>query len=102
MTDKRNWTAGPWVVSNRASFFVEAQRHGHNGGICSTGGYSYNAVDGEALMDENIANAHLIAAAPDLYEALENLLAIHNGDGGTKYHAGDIAAAALSKARGET
>lgn len=37
----------------------------------------------------------------ELYEALENLLKVHDGEGGTKYHAGDIARAALAKARGE-
>jgi len=51
-------------------------------------------------MIEAVANANLIAAAPDLLEALENLLAVHEGQGGTKYHAGDIARAAIAKAKG--
>jgi hypothetical protein len=49
----------------------------------------------------NIFDANLIAAAPDLYDALENLLKVHKGEGGSKFHAGDIARAALAKARGE-
>lgn len=50
---------------------------------------------------DRVANATLYAAGPDLYAALDNLLRTHNGEGGTKYHAGEIAAAALAKARGE-
>jgi hypothetical protein len=37
-------------------------------------------------------------AAHDLLEALQNLLAVHEGQGGTRYHAGDIARAAIRKA----
>ena len=41
------------------------------------------------------------AAAPDLLEALQNLLKVHEGEGGTRYHAGDIARAAIAKATGQ-
>lgn len=50
-----------------------------------------------------LANAHLIAAAPDMYEALEALAKFHLSGG----HEGDadeaigMATAALAKARGE-
>lgn len=37
----------------------------------------------------------------DLLEALENLLKAHEGKGGTQYNAGDIARAAIAKAKGE-
>ena len=37
-----------------------------------------------------------------LVDALENLLKVHECEGGTRYHAGDIARAALSLAKGET
>jgi len=47
------------------------------------------------------ADARLIAAAPELLEALENLLKVHEGEGGTQHHAGDMARAAISKAKGE-
>ena len=38
----------------------------------------------------------------ELLEALENLLKVHEGEGGTKYHAGDIARAAIAKAKGKS
>ena len=50
---------------------------------------------------EWIGNARLIAAAPELLEALENLLKVHEGEGGTQYHAVDMARAAIAKAKGE-
>lgn len=61
------------------------------------------AVD---LLDEKIANAHLIAAAPDLYDIVASLFGLPEGaDGG---HICDMwekmqhmAEKALAKARGE-
>ena len=47
------------------------------------------------------ADARLIAAAPELLEALENLLKVHEGEGGTQYNAADIARSAIAKAKGE-
>ena len=44
---------------------------------------------------------HLAAAAPDLLEALENLLKVQEGEGGTQHNAADIARAAIAKAKGE-
>ena len=44
---------------------------------------------------------HLAAAAPDLLEALENLLKVHEGEGGTQHNAADMARAAIAKAKGE-
>lgn len=38
------------------------------------------SVDG-TVKDDRIANAHLIAAAPELYEALEECLNMVSGDG---------------------
>ena len=59
---------------------------------CQAQTFDYHAGYEKALKD---------TAAPELYDALENLLKCHEGEGGTKYHAGDIARAALAKARGE-
>ena len=42
----------------------------------------------------------LMAARDELLEALENLLKVHEGEGGTQHHAGDMARAAIAKAKG--
>lgn len=55
---------------------------------------------GEIGIFVSEGHARLIAAAPDLLYALQNLLAVHEGEGGTRYHAGDIARAAIAKATG--
>lgn len=47
------------------------------------------------------ANARFIAAAPELYEALEGLLATHKQGKGQCCDAADKAIDALAKARGE-
>lgn len=48
---------------------------GHAGQICSIDSYEVNFDDeDEAIKSIALANARLIAAAPDLYEALKNLL----------------------------
>jgi len=44
---------------------------------------------------------HQHALIEELREALKNLLAVSDGDGGTVYHAQDIARAALDKAEEE-
>lgn len=55
----------------------------------------------EADFEEECANAHLISAAPDLYEALERLLAnLAEGDFISETRI-QSARNALSKARGE-
>jgi hypothetical protein len=47
--------------------------------------------------EEEVANAHLIAAAPELLEALEAVVAISD----RKHDAWDAAKAAIAKAKGE-
>ena len=55
-------TPGPWRRSRMSNTAIE----GSNGrGVCSTGGYSDNHSNG-AYVDENIANADLVEAAPAL------------------------------------
>lgn len=64
-------------------------------------------------LEQSVSNAHLYwqgkAAAElrrlhdanqELLHALKNLLAVAEGEGGTEYHAGDIACAAIKKATG--
>ena len=58
-------------------------------------------VNYEALKAQMEANARLIAAAPELLYALENLLAVKNCEGGTMFDSDEIARAAIAKARGQ-
>ncbi|HET8789959.1 MAG TPA: hypothetical protein VFM75_02025 [Modicisalibacter sp.] len=48
---------------------------------------------------EHLANQ--MATAPELYEALENILGVVYGNGGTKPNAQEVAEKALARARGE-
>lgn len=47
------------------------------------------------------ADVHLIVAAPDLLEALEEMVTMVKMDGFGSYHALDLAEKAIKKARGE-
>lgn len=49
---ERKWTAGPWVVTGNIHRYVDGPDTGY---------------DGEYI---NHADAHLIAAAPDMYEII--------------------------------
>ena len=81
------YTKGPW--ENVDDAYIEA----------ANGTVVVNEMN-TALPDEQItANAHLIAAAPELYEALEAMLRF--GDIGSRAAAEIKAHAALAKARGE-
>ena len=102
---ERPWTAGPWTIvpyGDGDSLVIHVE--GTDWRICfmATPGSSPRA------MDTIEANAALIAAAPDLYEALE---ALHddcveysriNNLGGEDNHVLKQARAALARARGET
>lgn len=50
--------------------------------------------------DERVPNAHLIAAAPDLYSACKSLLAAGQGRGTSLVDAFDAIKAAVAKAEG--
>ena len=93
------WTPGPWRVGNR---FTLSGVYAANGDlVANTHGATRN-YDVEALVERQGANAHLIAAAPDLYAALEamtarmSLYSGHHDDALTA-----MGKAALAKARGE-
>ena len=64
------FTKGPWKIGAHCStavFDVTGRS------IASAGGYQSN-IKPDQVFTENEANAHLIAAAPDLYEALKHLV----------------------------
>ena len=90
-------TPGRWMISAERYRYIHVYAHG--GGIAHL-----DTVDGEGM-----ANANLIAAAPELLEALEALLALnenYSAFGGEIHRdridrAWDNARAVLKKARGE-
>lgn len=100
MTEPK-FTKGPWGLdvgfeSSRPGDFDEYwQVHdGHDAIACSANCYAGNRE----------ANAHLIAAAPDLYEALQaclNFMENTESELGFSLESADQARATLAKARGE-
>lgn len=59
-------TKGPWVIIRE----YNVHSIGLNRSVASCGGYQSSLNQEEAHL-ENVANAHLIAAAPDLLETCE-------------------------------
>ena len=98
MTDTKH-TPGPWVWEHW-KMGLTAQ----NG----TSVLAYYDYEGMSLHgkteDEHEANAHLIAAAPDLLEALEAIVATWDGPKYNHFMADniDLARAAIAKANGQT
>ena len=98
MTDQPKWTPGPWAVERNKRTWGWVDVVGPSLGV----GGPTQATD-LTLADEvkRIAEAHLIAAAPDLYAALDGMLGLL--DAGSLYEPQAYAArTALAKARGET
>lgn len=99
MMSERKWTPGPWVIEGRPpnmKVFFSGTIPGNRRSPCMM------------LDDDQEANANLIAAAPDLFEALETLLRkfkncarSHGNDDETIEEATAPTRAALAKARGE-
>ena len=81
-------TPGPWHVSNEGKLVI---RDDEWLVPVATAGYNTNA--------EELATANLIAAAPDLLEALQD--ALHSYDKHGEHSEWDFARAAISKALGE-
>lgn len=112
MTREKKFTPGPWRVgmeSGHNANVITAVSDGD--GICLVYGIPQNRKVDEVGTSSGIANAHLIAAAPDLMEALERLLNAYlniadSGDAGNwdaeKESEVVTARAAIAKAYGET
>lgn len=87
-------TLGPWEVvraSGRISVWTHSQAH-----ICDVA--KRKIYEGQI---ETQANACLIAAAPELLEALEFIMKNDGDDYNLDHHACEIALAAIAKAKGE-
>ena len=106
---KASHTPGPWVVKYKPDdepyIIAEQGKAWDNPVICSL----YEDVTPEDSITFSPwlkaypnaeANARLIVAAPDLLFALENLLAVKNGEGGTVFDSDEIARTAIAKAKG--
>lgn len=81
------WTSGTWMAAAKPSSVV---------GWPIVSSPMGQAIANVHMNDEAMANAHLIAAAPDLYKALAVMEQHHQ----TSPHIG-LVRAALAKARGE-
>jgi hypothetical protein len=109
MVDGMNkFTPGPWSPDDEiqqcptASALTTRFFYGPNRLAIFRMGLGYESDE------TNEANAHLIAAAPDMYEALDTLVAVvgltafkHEGQRQALQESVDLSVAALKKARGE-
>jgi hypothetical protein len=110
-------TPGPWVTNGLNIYGPPDKNSGHENGRMLIGGVVDDANDwrcrpiGDAIeraefREERLANARLIAAAPDLLAALDSLLAdyralVNHGGARVIEPAERQAAAAIARARGE-
>lgn len=85
-------TPGPWAYWAQGK-----QPHGQPASFAVSSEH-WRIADCRNLHEQGEANARLIAAAPDLLEALENL---ENDNNAIPEHAWNIVLAAINKARGE-
>lgn len=95
-------TPGPWTIRHGTNIFAARTDVGHEGCICNTGSHGSNHQD---CGPENEANARLIAAAPDMLEALEQALQwieVDETTHGRKFGAGNVAREAIAKATGQS
>ena len=104
-------TDGPWFIGTETRGYEVCTMHHMptqptEDGLGQSWVYIYpnKIINGEWYWPDGEtqeANARLIASAPDLLEALDNLLKVIDGEGGTKPNAREMARAAIAKAKGE-
>ena len=109
MSNETKFTPGPWVVNEQ--FAATELLDGHycaitaGSGVYGSGCYEHDGFEITGYI--GMANAHLIASAPELYEALSDVMAQLSGQEKSCGHdfncvcPTEAAAAALAKARGE-
>lgn len=91
-TERIAHTQGPWWVDNRrptGALQVQAQHRGVGSSYC---------VASVNYYEDDAANACLIAAAPELLDALKKVVALSD----RKHDAWDAAHAAIAKAEGRS
>ena len=89
MNNEQNHTPAPWYINDLWPFMVWSRQ----GRIATT------IVD-VAYTDEDVANARLIAAAPDLLEALKGMFGECGAVGSPSIWAMEAARLAIAKATG--
>ena len=93
MSKEPKWTPGPWVLVGDSRTIIESES---GDGIIGINSQSMSWLE----IDD--ANAHLIAAAPELYDALLYVLSVCPAIDYIGEEARAEARAALAKARGES
>jgi hypothetical protein len=107
MKTEPKWTPGPWRNGDPKNLMspghVMAKRDGWSSGYLVAACCGASDSSDRGLRFEQIANADLIAAAPDLYAALDAMLRCEaeGGDLEDLRRVNAAAEAALAKARGE-
>ena len=102
MSTEQKWTPGPWLRDTASGLSCDVRASsGRKVALCWGLSTTRAAMENRpGYRAECNANAHLIAAAPELYDALEALLDSPYADPhGEKERM--AARAALAKARGE-
>jgi hypothetical protein len=88
-------TPGPWIVDLEYRVDAEGNMDGADQ-VCAETGHTVAFISTGMHEDEHHANAHLIAAAPEMYAALKAMLEQKGFYGGVF----DRARAAIAKAEG--
>lgn len=102
MSKETKWTCGAWSVRDCPRQAAQTDRK--DDGRIKLVDFNDGTYEGTVAIvqtEESEHNAHLIAAAPDLFEALEMVLEMLDMDGFGRDAAIDVAHAALAKARGD-
>jgi hypothetical protein len=94
MSDQPKHTPGPWFAKRAGDGRYFEWYVGRDGGNCSIA----EDITDPVTRDPSEANAHLIAAAPDLLEALKMMM--EGGLEGPTSQATETALAAIAKAEG--
>lgn len=101
-----NWTPGPWQRSpsqGSGGSFIEHIDQEYVGHMVAFVHASHGMFDAPVATERDVANAHLVAAAPELYEALDQAVTSMRDSGYPASNSAVKAAkAALSKTRGES
>ncbi len=97
---ENNWTPGPWKYRDGKEKYAKGSQWHYGFLICSTDGEQIAQTSGRYDGTDE-PNARLIAAAPELYEALKNMLDKYGCGTALKCPDCDQARAALAKAEGE-